>query len=102
MMRKFALSLALMACLSGLAFAQQTANTVTAEQKDIGKLRTRIQKYEEALGVIVQLVRPDLADVECNGVCYFPSSSRPVAWRCGPGKTCDLHCAVNPPVGGCD
>ena len=102
-MRTFALSLALLACHPGLGFAQQTGgNTITAEQKDIGKIQTRIQKYDVALGVIVQLVRPDLANVECNGVCYFPSSSRPIAWRCGAEKKCDLHCAVNPPVGGCD
>jgi hypothetical protein len=40
--------------------------------------------------------------VECNGVCYFPSSSRPIAWKCDPGRKCDLHCTVIPPVGGCN
>ena len=102
-MRISVFSLALFSCLSGVAFAQQTSgNALMAEQKDIGKVQTRIQKYEGAMGVIVQLVRPDLANVECNGVCYFPSSSRPIAWRCAPDKKCDLHCAVNPPVGGCN
>ena len=75
---------------------------ITADQKDIGKVQTRIQRYEQALGVVNQLARPRQATVECNGVCYFPSRSRPVAWRCEPGKKCDLHCTVNPPVGGCN
>ncbi len=88
---------------AGLGFAQQAGgNGITADQKDIGKLQTRIQKYDQALGVVIQLARSDQANVECNGVCYFPSSSRPIAWRCEPNKKCDLYCTVNPPVGGCD
>jgi hypothetical protein len=35
-------------------------------------------------------------------VCYFPSSSKPIAWRCQPDERCDLHCTINPPVGGCN
>jgi hypothetical protein len=81
---------------------QASGNTIAAEQKDIGKVQTRIEKSEQALGVVIQLARPGGADVECNAVCYLPSSSKPIAWKCGPAKKCDLHCAVNPPVGGCN
>ncbi len=104
-MRIVGFSLVILCCLSAASpgSAQQGASdAVTASQKDIGKVQTRIQKYEQALGVINQLARPDQATVECNGVCYFPSSSRPIAWRCEPGKKCDLHCTVNPPAGGCN
>ena len=84
-------------------FAQQTGgNTTTAEQKDIGKVQTRIEKSDQALGVIIQLARPGGANVECNAVCYLPSSSKPVTWKCEASRKCDLHCAVNPPVGGCN
>ena len=103
-MRIFGLSLVALYCLlvAGPGVAQQTGSGTTADQKDIGKVETRIQKYEQALGVVIQLARPDRADVECNAVCYFPSSSRPIAWRCEPDRKCDLHCSVNPPVGGCN
>ena len=74
----------------------------TLTQKDIGKLQTRVDKSDQALGVVIQLARPGGANVECNGVCYLPSSSKPVAWKCEPARKCDLHCAINPPVGGCN
>jgi hypothetical protein len=84
------------------AFAQQAGGPISAEQHDIGRVETRIQKYDQALGVIAQLARPLGAATECQGVCYFPSSTRPISWRCAPKQRCDLHCGVNPPVGGCN
>jgi hypothetical protein len=84
------------------AFAQQASGRISAEQHDIGRVETRIQKYDQALGVISQLARPLGAETECYGVCYFPSSTQPISWRCAPKERCNLHCAVNPPVGGCD
>ncbi len=83
------------------ALAQQPGGRLTAEQPGVGRLETRIDKYDQALGVTTRLSRPLGAETECEGVCYFPNSSRPVAWRCGPTQSCELHCAVNPPVGGC-
>jgi hypothetical protein len=83
-------------------FAEQAGSHITAEQHDIGWVETRIQKYAQALGVIAQLVRQPDADTECRGVCFYPSSTRPISWRCAPKSKCDLHCGVNPPVGGCD
>jgi len=99
------LCFAVLACLVPVepGVAQQAGgNAITAEQRDIGKVQTRIEKSDQALGVVIQLARPGGANVECNGVCYLPSSSKPVAWKCEPAKKCDLHCAVNPPVGGCN
>jgi hypothetical protein len=88
--------------LAGItASAQQSGGGLSAEQRDIGRVETRIQKYNQALGVVTRLNRPLGAETECSGICYFPSSSRPVAWHCAPNETCDLHCDVNPPVGGC-
>lgn len=84
------------------AFAQQSAGRITAEQRDIGRVEVRIQKYEQALGVITELARPLGTEVECQGVCYYPSSTRPVTWNCAPNRACSLHCGVNPPAGGCD
>ena len=104
-MRILSLSLAVLACLlfPDPGFAQQAgSNTVTADQKDIGKVQARIDKSDQALGVVIQLARPGGANVECNGVCYLPSSSKPIAWKCASATKCDLHCAVNPPVGGCN
>ena len=88
--------------IGGPAVAQPADGHVTAEQHDIGRVETRIQKYDQALGVVIQLTRPTGAETECQGVCFFPSSTRPTSWRCGPKERCDLHCAANPPVGGCD
>jgi len=89
-------------CLVELGFAQQAGgNATTAEQKDIGRVQTHIEKSDQALGVVIQLARPCSANVECNGV-PLPSSSKPVAWKCDAARKCDLHCAVNPPAGGCN
>ena len=105
MMRIFAPFAALLLCLStakpGLA-QKAGSDTVTADQRDIGKLQARIEKFDQALGVVTQLARQRGENVECNAVCYYPTSSKPIAWRCAPDKKCDLHCAVSPPVGGCD
>jgi hypothetical protein len=83
------------------AVAAQAGSEIGAEQRDIGRVEARIQKYDQALGVVSRLSRPLGAEVECNGICYFPSSSQPVSWRCAPKERCDLHCDVSPPVGGC-
>jgi hypothetical protein len=95
----------LLACLSlpqpGCA-QQAGGNATTAEQRDIGRVQTRIEKSDQALGVVIQLARPGGANVECNGVCYLPSSSKPVAWKCEAARKCELHCTVNPPVGSCN
>jgi hypothetical protein len=104
-MRILGLTFAVLACLllGDPASAQQAGgNAITAEQKDIGKVQARIERTDQALGVVIQLVRPGGATVECSGVCYLPSSSKPVAWKCSPATKCDLHCAVNPPIGGCN
>jgi hypothetical protein len=104
-MRILGLTLGVLACLllPDLGFAQQAGgNAITAEQRDIGKVQARIEKSDQALGVVIQLARPGGANLECNGVCYLPSSSKPVAWKCEASRKCDLHCAVNPPVGGCN
>jgi hypothetical protein len=105
MMRILALWAALLLCLSttGPGLAQKPGNdTLTADLRDIGKLQARIEKFDQALGVVIQLARQRGENVECNAVCYYPTSSRPIAWRCAPDGKCDLHCMVNPPVGGCD
>jgi len=94
-------TLAYLFVFAPVAAQQAVGNTITADRKDIGKVQTRIENYDQALGVVIQLARPHGNNVECNAVCYFPSSSRPLAWRCEPDKKCDLHCTVNPPVGGC-
>ncbi len=84
------------------AMAQQAGAPITADRHDIGRVETRIQRYDQALGVVAQMTRPLGAEVECNGVCYFPSSTQPTSWRCAPSERCDLHCDVSPPVGGCN
>jgi hypothetical protein len=105
-MKIVGLFLSLLLCCLLLAepgLAQQTGgNATSAEQRDIGKVQTRIEKSDQALGVVIQLARPGGGNVECNAVCYLPSSSKPVTWKCEPSRKCDLHCAVNPPVGGCN
>ncbi len=84
------------------AGAQQAGGHNSAEQRDIGRVDVRVQKYDQALGVIAQMSRPLGAEVECNGVCYFPSSTHSAAWACAPKERCDLHCDVSPPVGSCN
>jgi hypothetical protein len=88
--------------IGGPAVAEQAGGRISAEQHDIGRVEARIQKYDQALGVVIQLTRPVGAETECQGVCYLPSSTHPTSWRCAPTERCDLHCAVSPPVGGCD
>jgi hypothetical protein len=88
--------------IGGPASAEQARERITAEQHDIGRVEARIQKYDQALGVVSQLTRPFGAETDCQGVCYFPSSTKSVSWRCAPKQRCALHCAVDPPVGGCD
>ena len=104
-MRVLGVAFAALACLliPDPGFAQQAGgNATTAEQTGIGRVQTRIEKSDQALGVVIQLARPGGANVECNGVCYLPSSSKPIAWKYEPDRKCDLDCAVNPPVGGCN
>jgi hypothetical protein len=111
-MRKFGLSAAVLCCLSVTApglIQKATGDTqkvasdaLTADQTDVGNVQTRILKYEHALGIVVQLARPHGANVECNAVCYLPSSSKTIAWKCDPARKCDVQCTVNPPVGVCD
>jgi hypothetical protein len=89
------------ACNIATAHAQVIGNTITADHASIGKVQAQIQKYDQAIAVVSQLNRSS-SSVECNGVCYLPSSSRPIAWKCDPGRKCDLLCTVTPPVGGCN
>ena len=83
------------------ASAQGAGEALTAEDKDIGKVRVRIEKYEHALGVVSQLNRSPEGYTNCDGICYFPNTTIPVAWRCGPQRTCSLICTRIPPAGGC-
>jgi hypothetical protein len=83
------------------ASAQGIGNTITADHGEIGKVQAQIQKYDQAIGVVGQLSRLS-SSVECNGVCYFASGSKPIAWKCHPGRICDLRCRVSLPVGGCN
>jgi hypothetical protein len=89
------------ACNIAAADAQVVGNTITADHAGIGKVQAQIHKYDQAIAVVSQLNRSS-SSVECNGVCYFPSSNRPIAWKCDPGRKCDLLCTVIPPVGGCN
>ncbi|MBV9374235.1 MAG: hypothetical protein JO320_04110 [Alphaproteobacteria bacterium] len=102
-MRRLIRSLALACCVYNItaAGAQGVGNSITADHKEIGKVQAQIQKYDQAIGIVGQLNRLS-SGVECNGVCYFPSSSKPIAWKCDPGRKCDLRCTVSPPVGGCN
>ena len=89
--------------LPSLAVAQGPEGPAAVEHKDIGRLSVRTQTYNQALGVVSELRRSSATQtVECNDTCYFPNSSKAIAWKCEPKKTCSLHCTVNPPVGGCD
>ena len=83
------------------ASAQAAGEALAAEDKDIGKVRVRIEKYEHALGVVSQLNRSREGYTNCDGVCYFPNTTVPLAWRCGPQRTCSLICTRIPPAGGC-
>ena len=83
------------------AAAQQAGTRLSAEQRGIGRIEVRVQKYDQALGVVTRLLRSPEAETECQGACFLPSSSHSVSWRCAPNNGCELHCDVNPPVGGC-
>jgi hypothetical protein len=84
MVRISALLVVPLLCLS-LArpgFAQKAgSDTITADQGEIGKLQTRVEKFDQAPGVVIQLARSHGENVECNAVCYYLSSSKPIAWR---------------------
>jgi hypothetical protein len=104
-MRRFIRILALTCCAAAVArpsVAQQAANSIVADHKDVGRIQVQVQRYDHALGVTSQLGRSPSSSVECNGVCYLPNGTRAVAWKCDPGRKCDLHCTVSPPVGGCN
>jgi len=75
------MALACCVCNTTAAGAQGVGNTISADHRDIGKVQAQIQKYDQAIGVVGQLDRLS-SSVECNGVCYFPSSSRPITWKC--------------------
>jgi hypothetical protein len=83
------------------AIAQQSGSHLSAERRDIGRVETRIEHYDQALGVVTRLTRSLSIEAECVGICFFPSSSRRLSWRYAPTERCDLNCNVNPPVGGC-
>ena len=102
-MRKLFLILACFGCGGiGPAAAQQPGGSLAADHKDVGKVEARVQKYDQAVGVISELRRTPAASVVCDGVCYFPNSSKSISWKCEPSRRCDLHCTVSPPVGGCN
>ena len=84
------------------AFAQPIDNSINAELKDLGKLQTKIQRYNKSLGVVSQFMRSENSYVDCNGLCFFQNGSKNVSWSCGPKKICNLYCSVDPPVGGCN
>jgi hypothetical protein len=102
-MRVLSVFLTVICCTlsSGPAAIAQQPGSLTAEQRDIGRVETHLQKYDQALGVVSRLTRPLGAETECSGICFYPSSSQAVSWRCAPNDGCDLHCDVKPPVGGC-
>jgi hypothetical protein len=109
-MRLLMQSMAAACCVCNIAAAdaQGVGNTITADHASIGKVQAQIHKYDQAIAVVSQAVavvsqlNRSSSSVECNGVCYLPSSSRPIAWKCDPGRKCDLLCTVAPPVGGCN
>ena len=104
-MRILRLLLAMLCCVlaANPGVAQKAGgDTIAADQIDIGRVQARILKFDQAMGVVTQLARVHGANVECNAVCYLPTSTRPIAWRCAPEKRCDLQCTVNPPVGSCN
>ena len=88
-MRILGLLLAMLCCVLAATpgVAQKAGgDTIAADQIDIGRVQARILKYDQALGVVTQLARVHGANVECNAVCYLPTSTRPIAWRCAPEK----------------
>ncbi len=103
-MRNLFFTLAAACCLAAASpgVAQQPVGAVSADHKDVGNVQARVQKFDQALGVVSQLRRSPIASVECDGVCYFPNSSKAISWKCEPARKCDLRCTVSPPVGGCN
>jgi hypothetical protein len=100
----FLVSVTIAGCIlaaASSAMAQRGAAQLSAEQRDIGRIEARVQKYDQALGVVTRLIRSPDAETECGGTCFFPNSSHSVSWRCAPNNRCELYCDVNPPVGGC-
>lgn len=88
---------------TSMADAQQSGSRLAVDQPGVGRVEAHVQSYSGALGIVSRLARPRGAGVECNAVCYYPSSStKAVAWKCAPKKPCVLDCLVSPPVGGCD
>jgi hypothetical protein len=90
------------------AWAQQTGSAIGAEAAGIGKATTRIERFDHALGIVTTLRRPtaqlrlpSASEIECYGLCLFANGNQGVAWQCAPDTSCELHCTVNPPVGGC-
>lgn len=90
------------ALLGNTSVASGQESGISAGHPDVGIVETKIQKYDHALGVTSSMRRSPDKDVECNGMCYFPSGGRGINWVCGPGKICNLYCTRNPPVGGCN
>lgn len=60
--------------------AQQSGSHLSAERHDIGRVETRIEHYDQALGVVTRLTRSHGIESECDGVCFFPSSNSQL-WR---------------------
>ena len=46
------------------AFAQPIDDSINAELKDLGKLQTKIQRYNKSLGVVSQFMRSENSYVE--------------------------------------
>ena len=90
-MRLLMRSIAVAYCVCNIAAAdaQVVDNTITADHASIGKVQAQIHKYDQAIAVVSQAVavvsqlNHASSSVECNGVCYFPSSSRPKARAAG-------------------
>src|ERR1700726_4538639 len=100
-MRLLMWSMAVVYCVCNIDAAdEEVGNTITADHASIGKVQAQIQKYDQAIAVVSQLNRSS-SSVECNGVCYFPSS-RPIAWKCDPGRKGNLLCRFIPRMGGCN
>jgi hypothetical protein len=93
--------LVLMSVISVPAFGQGS-QPGDAEHKDVGRLRTWSQKYDQALGAISEYTRSPESTVACSGICYYSSGIvRPITWACSPRTSCDLRCTINPPAGSC-
>jgi hypothetical protein len=99
---RIALSLlVLMSAISVPAFGEGLQPS-EAEHKDVGKIRTWSQKYDQALGAVSEYARSSEGTIACSGICYFPSGvSRPITWTCSPKTSCNLLCRINPPAGSC-